>query len=53
MARLIAPEQFGVFAVALTIWTILGTLAEFGLGTDLVRARDFSDARRPWQASDS
>jgi PST family polysaccharide transporter len=40
MARLIAPEQFGVFAVALTIWSVLGTLAEFGLGADLVRARD-------------
>src|SRR4051794_1520613 len=41
MARLIAPDQFGVFAVALTVWSILGTLAEFGLGTDLVRATDF------------
>ncbi len=40
MARLIAPEQFGVFAVALTVWTILGALAEFGLGSDLVRADD-------------
>jgi O-antigen/teichoic acid export membrane protein len=50
MARLIAPEQFGVFAVALTTWSILGTLAEFGLGTDLVRARDFS-GRAPTVAS--
>jgi PST family polysaccharide transporter len=40
MARLIAPEQFGVFAVALTVWTILGALAEFGLGSDLIRADD-------------
>ncbi|GAA1822240.1 oligosaccharide flippase family protein [Microlunatus capsulatus] len=40
MARLIAPEEFGVFAVALTVWAVLGTLAEFGLGTDLVRAAD-------------
>jgi len=40
MARLIAPEELGVFAVALTIWAILGTLAEFGLGSDLVRASD-------------
>lgn len=38
MARLLAPEQFGIFAVALTVWTLLGTLAEFGFGTDLVRA---------------
>lgn len=40
IARLLAPEQFGVFAVALTIWNILGTLAELGLGADLVRASD-------------
>lgn len=40
MARLIAPTEFGVFAVALTVWSVLGTLAEFGLGSDLVRARD-------------
>ena len=40
VARLIAPEQFGLFAVALTVWTVLGTLAEFGLGTDLVRSTD-------------
>ncbi|MFV0429707.1 MAG: oligosaccharide flippase family protein [Arachnia sp.] len=39
MARLIAPEQFGVFAVALTVWMILGTLAEFGLGTDIIRSK--------------
>ena len=50
MARLIAPEQFGVFAVALTTWSILGTLAEFGLGTDLIRARDFA-GRAPTVAS--
>lgn len=50
MARLIAPDQFGLFAVALTTWSILGTLAEFGLGTDLVRARDFS-GRAPTVAS--
>ncbi|MET0739061.1 MAG: oligosaccharide flippase family protein, partial [Acidimicrobiales bacterium] len=40
VARLIAPEAFGVFAVALTVWTILGALSEFGLGSDLVRAAD-------------
>ncbi|MDQ0636124.1 lipopolysaccharide exporter [Arthrobacter pascens] len=41
MARLIAPEAFGVFAVALTTWSILGSLAEFGLGADLVRRDDY------------
>ena len=40
VARLISPTEFGVFAVALTVWTICGTMAEFGLGSDLVRARD-------------
>lgn len=40
MARLIAPAEFGVFAVALTIWVIVGTMAEFGLGSDLIRAYD-------------
>ena len=40
LARIIAPEQFGVFAVAMTVWTVLSSLAEFGLGADLVRAND-------------
>ncbi|HYI34260.1 MAG TPA: lipopolysaccharide biosynthesis protein [Glaciibacter sp.] len=41
MARLIAPEDFGLFAVALTVSSILGAFAEFGLGADLVRRADF------------
>lgn len=41
MARLIAPSEFGVFAVALTVWLLLGALAEFGLGADLIRREDF------------
>lgn len=39
VARLVAPEEYGVYAVALTVWMVLGTLAEFGLGSDLVRSR--------------
>ena len=50
VARLVAPEEFGVFAVALTVWTILGMLAEFGLGTDLIRSRD-PEPRAPTVAS--
>ncbi len=50
IARLIAPEQYGTFAVALTVWTILGTLAEFGLGTDLVRSPDL-ERRAPTVAT--
>lgn len=41
LARLIAPEAFGVFAVALTVWSVLGSVAEFGLGADLVRRDDY------------
>lgn len=40
VARLVAPQEYGVFAVALTVWMVLGTLAEFGLGSDLVRAKE-------------
>ncbi|QSR32554.1 hypothetical protein CFI00_19065 [Nocardioides sp. S5] len=40
IARLVAPEAYGVFAVSLTVWTVLSALSEFGLGADLVRARD-------------
>jgi lipopolysaccharide exporter len=50
MARLIAPDQFGVFAVALTVWSILGTVAEFGLGADLVRTPDL-EGRAPTVAT--
>jgi len=41
MARLIAPAEYGVFAVALTVWLVLGAVAEFGLGADLVRREDY------------
>lgn len=40
IARIVAPNEFGTFAVALTVWSILGTLAEFGLGADLVRSTE-------------
>lgn len=46
MARLIAPEEFAVFAVAFTVWVIVSTISEFGLSADLVRAPDFA-ARAP------
>lgn len=41
LARLIAPEAFGVFAIALAVWSVLGSVAEFGLGADLVRRQDY------------
>ncbi|GGR48821.1 PST family polysaccharide transporter [Nocardioides luteus] len=50
VARLVAPAEFGVYAVALTVWTILTTLADLGLGSDLIRARDM-EPRAPTVAT--
>lgn len=38
LARLLAPEQFGVFAVALTVQAVLMTLADLGMSADLIRS---------------
>jgi PST family polysaccharide transporter len=38
LARLLAPEDFGVYAIALTVQTVLTTLADLGMSSDLVRA---------------
>nr|WP_238338352.1 oligosaccharide flippase family protein [Pedococcus badiiscoriae] len=46
MARLLAPEAFGVFAVSLTVMVILMAVSELGLTADLVKAADF-DAKAP------
>lgn len=40
LARLLTPEQFGVYAVALAVQVVLMTLADLGLGVDLVRTDD-------------
>ena len=40
LARLLVPEDFGVFAIALSIQTVLLTLADPGMSVDLVRAHD-------------
>lgn len=40
LARLLAPEQFGVFAVALTVQAVLMTLADLGMSTDLIRSEN-------------
>jgi O-antigen/teichoic acid export membrane protein len=40
LARLLAPEQFGVFAVALTVQSVLMTLADLGMSTDLIRSEN-------------
>lgn len=41
LARLLSPEQFGVFAIALTVQAVLMTLADFGLSTDLIRSPNY------------
>jgi lipopolysaccharide exporter len=40
LARLLAPAEFGVFAVALTLQAVLLTLAELGMSADLIRQGD-------------
>ena len=40
LARLLTPEQFGVYAIALTAQSILMVVADFGLSADLVRTKD-------------
>ncbi|WP_326551989.1 lipopolysaccharide biosynthesis protein [Micromonospora sp. NBC_01813] len=37
LARLLAPEEFGVFAVALTVQTIVISLADLGMSADIIR----------------
>ncbi|MCR2764202.1 lipopolysaccharide biosynthesis protein [Microbacterium sp. zg.B48] len=40
LARLLSPEEFGVYAVALTVQAILITVADLGLSADLIRTDD-------------
>lgn len=41
LARLLTPEAFGAFAVALIIQTILLNFADLGMSADLIRNRDW------------
>lgn len=41
LARLLTPEAFGAFAVALTVQTILINLADLGMSADLIRSREW------------
>jgi len=38
LARILTPDQFGVYAVALTVQSILITVADLGLSADLIRS---------------
>jgi len=40
LARILAPEQFGVYAVALTVQGILMTVADLGLSAEVIRSDD-------------
>ncbi|WP_258067082.1 lipopolysaccharide biosynthesis protein [Arthrobacter sp. GMC3] len=40
LARILAPEQFGVYALALTVQAILMALADLGLSADLIRSEN-------------
>ncbi|GAA4760121.1 oligosaccharide flippase family protein [Citricoccus nitrophenolicus] len=40
LARMFSPEQFGLYAVVLTVQTVMMTLADFGLSSDLIRSAD-------------
>lgn len=50
LARILAPDQFGAYAVALTVQGVLLTLADLGLSTDLVRSVN-PDERAPTVAT--
>lgn len=40
LARILTPEAFGTYAVALTVQAILMTVADFGLSSDLIRSTE-------------
>lgn len=50
LARLLLPEDFGVFAVALTVQAVLLAATDLGLSTDLIRRGD-ANGRGPTLAT--
>jgi teichuronic acid exporter len=42
LARILAPADYGLFAMAFTVVTILDLLQEFGLGVSIVQRQDLS-----------
>lgn len=40
LARILEPERFGVYALAISVQAILMTLADLGLSADLIRSRN-------------
>ncbi|WP_165807010.1 oligosaccharide flippase family protein [Nocardioides currus] len=41
LARILSPTEFGTFAVAMTVQTLVLSLSDLGLATQLVRSKDF------------
>jgi PST family polysaccharide transporter len=46
-ARLLTPDDFGLFAVALVVFTFMGGFADMGVGTAVIRAREDIDRVAP------
>ncbi|HEY6416214.1 MAG TPA: lipopolysaccharide biosynthesis protein [Acidimicrobiales bacterium] len=46
LARLIAPEQFGVFAVALVVFNVVVSISELGVSIAIVQAGDRDEVDR-------
>lgn len=50
-ARLLAPEQFGVFAVTLVVYSIVVNVSELGVASALIRSPDSIDELAPTAAT--
>jgi O-antigen/teichoic acid export membrane protein len=46
LARLIAPEQFGVFAAALVVMSVVISVSELGVSVAIVQAKDRAEVDR-------
>ncbi len=51
LARLLSPEDFGTFAIALAVFLIVGSLAELGMGSAVARSADEPEEIAPTVAS--
>jgi O-antigen/teichoic acid export membrane protein len=47
IARIVSPEEFGLYAIALTVQSVVMALADLGLSADLVRSPDFARRTGP------
>lgn len=47
IARIVSPEEFGLYAIALTVQSVVMAVADLGLSADLVRSPDFARRTGP------